>query len=184
MEVIVSALRVGDSEYTPAAVTDSNTWSIIYYYMQRAGQRPFYWPSPDGYPDDQEHWLGANGLLYLMRYMDWICDRDYSNENRVIPILDITMSASAADLPLHSPNALASFWLTRILGYSPDAGWQGTDLHTTLRDFLSQNPNDPGLWPADVAFLDISSTSGPYYFTERLRALVKLIFSSSEFLYR
>jgi len=184
MEMIVSALRVGDSEYTPAAVSDSNTYTIIYYFMQRAGQRPFYWPAPDGFPDDQEHWLGANGLLYLMRYIDWICDRDYNNENRVIPILDITMSASAQDLPLHSPNALASFWLTRILGYSPDGGWPGTDLHTTLQGFMSQNPNDPGLWPTDTAFLDVSSTSGPYYFFERLRALVKLIFSSSEFLNR
>lgn len=184
MEAMVSTLRVCESEYTPAMVDDSNYWTFIYYFMQRAGHRPFYWPAPDGYPDDQEHWQGANGLLYIMRFMDWACDRDYSNENRVIPLLDTTLAASAEALPLHSPNALASFWLTRILGYTPDSGWPGTDLHIHLSNFLTQNPNDPGLWPADTAFLDISSTSSPYYFYERLRALVKLILSSSEFLNR
>jgi uncharacterized protein (DUF1800 family) len=184
MEAMVSALRVCESEYTPAMVDDSNYWAFIYYYMQRAGQRPFYWPAPNGYPDDMEHWLGANGLLYVTRYMDWVCDRDYNSEKRLVPILDTTLAASIEALPLHSPNALATFWLTRILGYSPDGGWYGTDLHSHLSNFLTQNPNDAGLWPADGAFFDIGSTSGPYYFYERLRALVKLILSSSEFLHR
>jgi uncharacterized protein (DUF1800 family) len=184
MEAMVSALRVCGSGYTPAMVDDSQYGSIIYYFMQRAGQRPFYWPAPDGYPDDEEHWQGSNGLLYVMRYMDWICDRDYYTEKPLLPLLDITLAASPQALPVHSPNALATFWLKRILGYSPDGGWEGTDLHTKLRDFLSQNPNDPGLWPVDTAFIDISSNSGPYYFYERLRALVKLILTSSEFLYR
>lgn len=184
MEALVSALRVCESNYSPAMVDDSNYWSFIYYYMQRAGQRPFYWPAPDGYPDDQEHWQGANGLLYIMRFMDWACDRSYSSEDRVMPILDTTMAASVEELPIHSPNALATFWLVRILGYTPDGGWPGSDLHNNVRDFLTKAPNDPSLWPPDVAFFDISSTSSPYYFYERLRALVKLILSSSEFLHR
>lgn len=184
MEVMVSALRVCDTEYTPAMVDDPYYWSFIYYYLQRAGQRPFYWPAPDGYPDNEEHWLGANSLLYIMRFMDWICDKDYSSDNPLVPILGTTLAASAEVLPKHSPNDLASFWLTRILGYSPEEGWTGSELHGHLSDFLTQNPNDPGLWPADTAFLDISSNSGPYYFNDRLRALVKLILSSSKFLYR
>lgn len=183
LDTMVSALRVCESGYAPT-IGDSNYWSIIYYYLSRAGQQPFAWPAPDGYPYEQEHWQGSNGLLYLMRGLDWICDRDYSNENRVMPILEITLAASAQELPLHSPNALTTFWLNRILGYTPDGGWPGTELHTTLRDFMSQNPGDPGLWPVDIALPDISSNSYPYYIHERLRALVKLILSSSEFLHR
>jgi len=183
MDAMVSALRVCESSYAPA-IGDSNYWTIIYYYMSRAGQRPFAWPAPDGYPQEQEHWQGANGLLYLMRAMDWFCDRGYNDEKAFMPILETTLAASTPELPLHSPNALTTFWLNRILGYTPDGGWPGTQLHTTLRDFMSQNPNDAGGWPSDAAFIDVSSNSGPYYFYERLRALVKLILSSSEFLYR
>jgi len=183
MDTMASALRVCESDYAPT-IGDSNYWSIIYYYMSRAGQQPFAWPAPDGYPLEQEHWQGANGLLYLMRGMDWLCDRDYYNEDRIMPILEVTLAASAQELPIHSPNALTTFWLNRILGYTPDGGWPGTELHTSLRDFMSQNPADPALWPVDVALPDISSNSYPYYIHERLRALVKLILSSSEFLYR
>jgi len=184
MEAIVSALRICDSEFTPPATTDSNTSTIIYFFMQRAGHRPFYWPAPDGYPDDPDHWQGSNGLLYLMRCMDWVCDKDYSNENRVIPLLDITLNATAEELPSHTPNNLATFWLSRILGYAPDSGWPGTDIHTTLSSFMQQNPSDAGIWPADAPFADIGSNSNPYYLYERLRALVKLILTSPEFLNR
>ena len=183
LDTMVSALRVCESGYAPA-IGDSNYWSIIYYYLSRAGQQPFAWPAPDGYPYEQKHWQGSNGLLYLMRGLDWFCDRDYSNENRIMPILDTTLAASVQELPLHSPNALTTFWLTRILGYTPDNGWPGPELHTTLRNFMSQNPGDPALWPVDTALPDIRSKSYPDYIPERLRALVKLILSSSEFLYR
>jgi hypothetical protein len=152
--------------------------------MHRAGHRPFYWPAPDGYPEDQQHWLGSNGLLYVLRCMDWLCDRSYSTEDRVMPILPITQAASLDDLPSNSPNDLATFWLSRILGYAPEGGWPGSSLHTNMRDFLVQNPNDPSLWPADIPFTDIDGTYSPWYFYERLRALVKLILSSSEFLHR
>lgn len=187
-DAMVSAMRVCESSYAPA-IGDANSWSLVYYYLSRAGQRPFAWPAPDGYPYEQEHWQGSNGLLYLLRSFDFMCDRYERNELNenvytIMPILETTLAASTEELPIHSPNALTTFWLTRILGYAPDAGWPGTELHTTLRNFMSENPNDIGLWPADGAFIDISSNSGPTYFYERLRGLVKLILSSSEFLYR
>jgi len=184
MEAIVSALRVCESEFTPPAVIDSNSSTIIYFFMQRTGQQPFYWSGPDGYPDDQDHWQGSNGLLYLMRCVDWLCDRDYSNENRVMPIIDTTLAASPQELPSHTPDNLTTFWLNKILGYTPDGGWPGTQMHTTLSSFMQQNPSDAGTWPANAAFADISSNSSPYYVYERLRALVKLILTSPEFLHR
>jgi len=181
-DAMVSAMRVCESPYAPA-IGDRNNYSIVYYYMSRAGQRPFAWPAPDGYPYEQEHWQGNNGLLYLLRGFDWLCDRDYSNEDAVMPITDITLAASAQDLPSTSSDDLTTFWLTQILGYTPDSGWPGTELHTTLRDFMRLNPSNPALWPADAP-LEIDANSYPDYLNERLRGLVKLILSSSEFLYR
>ena len=73
--------------------------------------------------------------------------------------------------------------MNRIIGYHPSEGWQGTDLHTKLRDFMRQNGDDPQQWPEDIPFPDITTTSNPYVY-ERLIGLVKLILSSPAFLYR
>ena len=187
LDAMVSAMRVCESEYAPA-IGDANNWSIVYYYMSRAGHRPFAWPAPDGYPNEEQHWQGSNGLLYLLRGFDWMCDRTEKNEldenvYTVMPVTEITLAASSQDLPSNTPNNLVTFWLNQLLGYTPDGGWQGTDLHTNLRDFMGQNPLDAGQWSPDTV-LDIATNSWPYYFNERLRGLVKLILSSSEFLYR
>jgi hypothetical protein len=31
------------------------------------GQLPFYWPTPDGYPDDESYWASTGGLLNRWR---------------------------------------------------------------------------------------------------------------------
>ena len=181
-EMMVGALRASGSDFMPKP-SDSDTNTIVTFYMQRAGQRPFIWPAPNGFPDEKEHWAGGTVLIYVMRFYDWMLDRNYNTPDRVVPMMDITLNASAADLPSHSPNNLTSFWMNRILGYEPTGGWQGTDLHTALRDFMRQNSGDPQQWPADTPFPDITTLSNPYIY-ERLRGLVKLILSTPEFMYR
>ena len=44
----------------------------IYQSLSAAGQVPFGWPAPDGYPDEQAHWQSTSG--FLMRFnsaYDW-----------------------------------------------------------------------------------------------------------------
>ncbi len=182
LELVAGALRVCGADFMPRQ-SDSDTNTIIGYFLARAGQRPFYWPAPDGYSEEKEHWLGGTVLTYNMLFFDWMLDRNYQSVDRVVPVLDITLNASLSELPSHTPNNLTSFWLTRILGYTPQTGWLGTDLHTKLREFMRQNGDDPQQWPADVPFPDIGTLSRPYVY-ERLRGLVKLILTSPEFLYR
>ena len=181
-ELVVSAMRAVGSDFMPIQF-DSHTNTLVTYYLHRAGQRPFYWPAPDGYPDKKEHWSGGSVLVYVMRCFDWLLDENYNDADRVVPMMDITLSANSTDLPSHSPNDLTTFWMNRILGYQPSGGWQGTDLHTKLRDFMRQNGDDPQQWPEDFPFPDITTLSRPYVY-ERLRGLVKLILSSPPFLYR
>jgi len=181
-ELVVSAMRAVGSDFMPKP-NDSHTNTLVTYYMHRSGQRPFYWPAPDGYPDKKEHWSGGTVLIYVMRCFDWLLDENYNDPERVVPMMDITLSAPNHWLASHSPNDLTTFWMRRIIGYQPNGGWPGTDLHTKLRDFMRQNPNDPQQWPADIPFPDITTTSNPYIY-ERLRGLVKLILSTPEFLYR
>lgn len=190
MELLISALRVCGSDIS-LHPGDSHSWNIINFYMGRAGHRPFYRRSPDGFPMEEQEWLGSNSLLYELRGIDWICDRNSSNQdNAIIPLLRITQNASNAELPSETPNNLASYWLTRILGYEPGGGWQGDPMHTALRDFLLKNPNDPSQWPANQPFEDedgqsiLGTNSWPTYIHERLRGMVKLALASPQFMYR
>ncbi|MBL4659816.1 MAG: DUF1800 domain-containing protein [Alcanivoracaceae bacterium] len=181
-ELMVGALRASGSDFMPKQ-SDSDTNSIVTFYLQRAGQRPFIWPAPNGFPDEKEHWSGGTVLIYIMRFYDWMLDKNYNTPDRIVPMMDITLNASIVDLPSHTPNNLTTFWMNRILGYEPAGGWLGTELHTSLRDFMRQNSNDPQQWPADSPFPDITTLSNPYIY-ERLRGLVKLILSTPEFMYR
>jgi hypothetical protein len=180
---MIGGLRALGSDFIPKP-NHSETNTIVTYFMQRAGQRPFLWASPDGYPDEKEYWSGGTILINVMRFFDWMLDENTYDPDRIVPMMDITLNASVSDLPSHSPNHLTSFWMKLIFGYEPDGGWLGTTLHTSLRDFMRQNSIDPQQWPADEPLLDISENTYPYYFHERLRGLVKLLLSSPDFLYR
>ncbi len=182
IECMISTLRTLNSDFF--AQPDDNDTNTLIYFLHRSGQRPFYWPAPDGYPDDENYWLGGNSMMYTLRAIDWIVDRNYASSDRIVDVLTPALTASVTDLPSHSPNDLTSFWLHRILGYEPSGGWLGQSLHSKLRDFMRQNPNDPQQWPENTPFPDISSTSSPNYVYERMRGLIKLILSSPEFMYR
>jgi uncharacterized protein (DUF1800 family) len=182
-EAMVGALRAVGSDFIPRP-NNSETNTILSSFLQRAGQRPFLWASPDGFPDEKEYWTGGTILINVMRFFDWMLDENTYDPDRIVPMMDITLNASAADLPSHSPNDLTSFWMKLIFGYEPNGGWQGTELHTKLRNFMRQNSIDPQQWPADEPLIDIHENNYPYYFHERLRGLVKLLLSSPEFLYR
>jgi uncharacterized protein (DUF1800 family) len=45
--------------------TDSG---VLFFFAQLIlGQTPFYWPTPDGYPDTQSYWANTGGLLNRWR---------------------------------------------------------------------------------------------------------------------
>jgi hypothetical protein len=62
-EYLAGAIRVlaPDTGYP----TDNG---ILFFYAQLIlGQAPFYWPTPDGYPDTQHYWANTGGLLNRWR---------------------------------------------------------------------------------------------------------------------
>jgi hypothetical protein len=181
MESLVAALRVCNTTWFPEP-DDRHSSSIIRFYMSRAGHRPFYRRTPDGFPQQEEFWLGSNSLLYVLRGMDFLCDRE-DRGVRVLPIRDLTEGAGSGALPDYSPNNLATFWLRRILGYTPSGGWEGKRVHKSMRDLMRSHPTDPSLWPSDSPLPDLDD-DWPTYFHERLRGMVKLALTSPDFLYR
>ena len=48
---IVSALRATGAETEPS--------EALYQYLLRMGHTPFQYPTPDGYPEEAEHWMGS-----------------------------------------------------------------------------------------------------------------------------
>lgn len=62
-EYLAGAIRVlaPDTGYP----TDNG---VLFFYAQLIlGQTPFYWPTPDGYPDTQSYWANTGGLLNRWR---------------------------------------------------------------------------------------------------------------------
>ncbi len=56
---------------------------LFWFYAQNTlGQLPFYWPTPDGYPDVQSYWASTGGLLNRWRL-------SFLSFSGVIPGLDI-----------------------------------------------------------------------------------------------
>jgi hypothetical protein len=45
--------------------TDNGT--LLYFAQSILGQLPFYWPTPDGYPDEQAYWANTGGMLNRWR---------------------------------------------------------------------------------------------------------------------
>ncbi len=42
------------------------------------GQRPFFWQSPDGYPDVASFWESTTGMLFRWNYANDVCFRDFA----------------------------------------------------------------------------------------------------------
>ena len=45
----------------------SDNGQLLFFAQAIMGQLPFYWPTPDGYPDQQGYWASTGGLLNRWR---------------------------------------------------------------------------------------------------------------------
>ena len=184
-ETVVSAMRACDADFTVRP--DDSESRYLMYYMERTGQRPFYWRAPDGYPDKRSHWEGGASLVNTWRTLDWLVDENVGrNDPDLMPVTDIM---EAANLAAYTPNSIAEFWLKYLLKWEPTGGWSGTTLHGILSAFMStpwDSDTNGSFWGPDfpIPIEDIVENSWPNYWNERVRGLVKLIFATPEFMQR
>ena len=100
------------------------------------GQMPFNHPMPDGYPDRQEHWQSSTSLLRYWGYANGIA-HNWDEAYR---------SPTIANSPdPKTPNALANYWLNRILGRAASP-----NLKSLVLEKLSDNADPNTLIPADA----------------------------------
>ncbi len=194
-DYVVSAARAAGGDHTFRFDDNSNDFLNKY---NEAGQRQFWWQTPDGYPDTRDHWQGSTGLVKAWRAVDRLIDRDDENDaTRWMRIIDITLDNVGSN---PSPRELVEFWCHWILGFTPPGGWagpadsgfgSGTLLGQQCMRFMTQQFQsgviDEGVWGVDQRInpaSDLQTNSSPNYWHERLRGMVALILWSPQFMQR
>jgi len=196
-EYIVSAMRAARCDYT-WRFDDSDTDRFLGQFDD-AGQRLYWWRTPDGYPDERAAWMGSNTLVQNWRIVDWLVDENNdSDANRVMRILDTTLE----NLPGNpTPRELVAFWCEWALGFTPEGGWVGpigtfwgnepTELGKVCMQFVTQQgfpvgEEDAPPFPPDqqIPRSEFTEDNFPQRWHRRLRGVVQLILWSPNFMQR
>ncbi|MGA8276747.1 MAG: DUF1800 domain-containing protein [Rhodanobacteraceae bacterium] len=192
----VGALRAGAADFTPVPDNTPNLYTPTEEFLgrlQAAGHRLFYWPAPNGYPDQQQQWSSTGALGMTLRLLPRLLEMHQieSYNNAYAFLLDVqgqTLGAFA-DAGQRSAANIIGYWCDRILGYRPEP------THTVAVDFFRQNaaPDDPldlvtdgeddNGQPTHTGVWNLNDLS-QHYTIARLRVTIGLILTSPEFLRR
>jgi uncharacterized protein (DUF1800 family) len=130
---------------------------LLFFYAQSIlGQLPFYWPTPDGYPDTQGYWANTGGLLNRWR-LSFLSYAPFVQAINVFQI-DYTDLLSGADTIAAIIDTLADSILMRPLLSEDRAilvNWLVTETGFGENDILP--PGVPGEAAPGVAAVLISS---------------------------
>ena len=190
----VGTLRTLVADFTPMP-DNTSTWTSTEEFISRlqaAGQRLFYWPAPNGYPDVLSAWssTGAMGmtLKFLPRIVEMHRGSGYDNSQPFLANVQGQTLAAFTNVADRTAANIMGYWCDRILGYRPEP------THTVAVDFFRQNAaatdpldittdgTDDGL-PANTGTWNLNNLS-QHYTIARLRTAVSLILCSPEFLRR
>lgn len=126
----IGVLRATNAEFLP-----SNEWNRNF---QRMGQAIFGRPSPDGYPDTRDAWISTTSILQRWRLTNDIV------ENWIDDLTVDIVAETPTDL--RTPNALADYWIERILGRE----MHPAENREEIVDFLAQGRNPDYDLPDDL----------------------------------
>ena len=191
----VSALRALGASFVPKP-DNTGTWTTTEEFMSRlqaAGQRLFYWPAPNGYPDVMQAWssTGTMGmtLKLLPRLLEMHQGSGYDNAQPFIADVQGQTLGAYPDANDRTATTLMTYWCTRILGGTPEPTF------SKVVDFLRQNAaaddpldivtdatNDQGQ-PQHTGVWNLNNLS-QHYTIARLRTAIALILCSPDFLRR
>jgi uncharacterized protein (DUF1800 family) len=150
-EATAAALRATNANFLP----DNGFW----YYYEQAGQALFAHSSPDGYHDTRADWSNTTSLLERWRLCNYL----------VQDVFDHVSLNLLGQMPgsVTSPNAIADFWINRLLGRPMDPAAN----RLQIVDFLAQGRNPDYALPSDQV-------------ADRLPHMVALILMSPDFQWR
>lgn len=181
-----SALRGLNADFTPKpdnTATYTPTEELL-GRLQQAGQRLFYWPAPNGYPDKQVAWAssGALGMTWrLLSRLTEIRQDDAYNGSKPL-LIDVVAQTTAALGTQATAATVVNYWFDRLLG----PGFRPQPAYNTVLAFLQQNAQAAEL--LDLSKDEWHGGATPdlkrHYTQQRLRTAVSLILLCPEFLRR
>ncbi len=178
-ERIIGALR--QIQYTFEFNPNNEHSGWHFWDIFDTGHQPFYWASPNGYPDIRSHWLGTSSLMGTWKLIQRMAHRheDYDGNK---PILNQVLNDTFVGLPDtndHTAAKLVDFWYEKIIGALPDAV-----THNHLADFMaSKDCTDPVVGNHNDV-IDLNDNSWPDKNQDRLYDMVATIFFTPEFIDR
>jgi uncharacterized protein (DUF1800 family) len=92
-------------------------------YLRQMGHVPFGWPTPDGYPDRKESWIGSSSDLARWNFGLALADGEVVRNFR---------PASQRPGTIASPEAIVDYWVERLLHRAVEA-----QDRATLLDYLA-----------------------------------------------
>lgn len=174
-EIAVSALRAGAidfrfrydwADFWGSEDPDVHDTHSLHWLFDGAGQEIFGWHPPNGHPDVRGAWQSANPRMGLWRTVNWLIDVQDGAEAYRFDAL------GQMPLDVRSANAIVDFWSARVFGRAISESTR-----QTFVDFMAQGFNATYDLPLD-------DNEWPYYWNDRLCALVGLMFMSPDFLVR
>ena len=109
-EYLAGALRT----LSPDRTYPSDNGQLFYFAQSIMGQLPFYWPTPDGYPDEQTYWASTGGLLNRWR-LSFLSLASFLPELSSIISVNYDDMLDGADTPTGVVDALTENLLMRPL---------------------------------------------------------------------
>ncbi len=158
--IAVSAMRACNANFTPRM--DSPETNSFFWRYEGTGHAQFSWPAPNGYPDVRGAWQSMTPRVMSWRLCGWLVDFKDPNDNFYLNVLAQTPSH------IRSANALADFWINRILNRPMDPADRDQ-----IVQFMAQGFNPD----FDLNFNDTDTQ-------DRLRSMVALLLMSPDFLWR
>lgn len=145
------------------------------------GHQPFYWASPNGYPDVKTHWLGTSSLMGTWKFIQSMAHRheDYDGDK---PILNKMVEDTFIGLPNvndHTASQIVDFWYEKIIGTLPDS-----TTHNHLADLMASEDHRNPIGGNHQLYIDLTVNDWPAYNQDRLYAMVATIFFTPEFIDR
>jgi uncharacterized protein (DUF1800 family) len=194
---VVSALRATGANFTPVpdnTATYTPTEELI-GRLQATGQRLFYWPAPNGYPDNQIAWSSTGALGLTMKLLPRLLEMHQTESyNNAYPFLIDLQGQTLASFPNPADRTAASiisYWCVRILGYQPQPTYtiavdflRQEAAATDALDLTTDSVDNGQAQHTGVWHLNPANTLSKHYTIARLRVAIGLILCSPEFLRR
>jgi len=144
VEIITAALRAASADFVFEMTSpDDNAGTFGFLSdIGRAGQAPFDYEPPTGFPEDRAIWQGTGPLVMSWRAVTrMLRDTDASFGSQFINAAEVTNQSGVA----LTPNAIVTFWIDRILSasFGLDAGKRAVMLDFVQTHGQAAGPDAP-----------------------------------------